>query len=214
MRTVLSGRVVVAMMLVLASVLVASPVRAQSATTNAEASRLSLTTTVGGTGIPDAIGAKCGRNGGGVAPALEGSAGVIARPWWRLVVQADARRARSPDIGCTLVLYSVDTSYTASGGGFPFMSATARVGVETPPSDALLRLTAGVGRLSGTPGRQFLVIGGAIGTRGRRHALLEIDYMRASLPAAEVRMGASPRPITVQPHWVSVRVGMEWGLLR
>lgn len=193
--------------LMVAAVLVPHLVFAQAAPTP----RLSLTTTVGGTSIPDALGMKCGRNGGASAGAIEWSAGAVLRPWQLLVVQTDVRSAHSPVNGCNLVLFDVDTSYNGVGG-FPFVSSTVRIGLETPPSLPLLRLTAGVGREWGAPGQQFAVIGGALGTRGRRRALLELDYMRANVSANETRFGVAPRPITVRPSWLAVRAGVEWTL--
>ncbi len=192
----------------LSTALMTGSLRAQQAT----APHLALTTTLGGTGVPDAIGSKCGRNGGGKSAALEGSAGVVLRAWRLLVLQADARAASAVGTGCDLVLFEVDTSYASSGGGWPLASSTIRIGVETPASQPLVRLTAGLGRMLGANGQNFAVIGGALGTRGRNHLLFEADFMHATIPATEVHESTTSRAITVRPNWMSFRLGMEWGL--
>lgn len=182
--------------------------------------RVGLVLSGGGVTIPDALGAQCGRNGGGNAAGLEVSGAVVVRPWRWVVLQADARAAAGlPLTGCNAVLFSFDTSYASIGQREPLATSTFRVGVETPRTLPLLRMTAGIGRVWGSPALPLTVFGLATGTRGRRmRVVLELEQMRARVDAEEVTNDFETverrRPIVVRPVWYSVRFGVEIPLAR
>jgi hypothetical protein len=182
--------------------------------------RVGLALSGGVATVPDALGAQCGRNGGGSGGGLEASGAVIVRPWRWLVVQGDARTvpALAPS-GCTLVRYQIDTSYAGSGRRAPLTTSTLRVGLETPRGLPLLRATAGVGSVWGAPTLPITVLGVAAGTRGRYvRFLVEAERLRTRAQAEEVRTDFGHperrRPIVVHPVWHAVRLGVEVPLVR
>ena len=114
--------------------------------------RVGLALSAGVATIPGALGAQCGRNGGGGGMGVEASGAVVVRPWRWVVAQADARAVpRLVGGDCTLVLYAVDTSYAPSDRRDPLATSTLRVGVETPQGMPLVRATAGIGMVWGSP---------------------------------------------------------------
>jgi hypothetical protein len=182
--------------------------------------RVGLALLGGVASVPDALGAQCGRNGGGSGGGVEGSAAVVVRPWRWMIVQGDTRVAQQlvPN-GCTLVLFAVDTSYEASGRREPFATSTLRLGVETPRGMPLVRATAGIGRVWGSPTLPVAMLGVAAGTRGRRlRFLVEAERLQTRVPAEEVLndfpQSERRRPIVVRPVWHSVRLGVEVPLVR
>jgi hypothetical protein len=139
----------------------------------------------------------------------------LRRPW---VLQADARLAHPLGGGCFLVGRSVDTSFEARTSRDPFSTSAIRVGVETPMSMPLVRLTAGIGALWGGPTLPYAVLGVAFATRGpRKRFLIEAERLQTRVHAEEVHHGVSGGtllswPIRVSPSTYTVRLGMEWAL--
>jgi hypothetical protein len=181
--------------------------------------RVGLAVSGGVASVPDALGAQCGRNGGGSGGGVEASGAVVVRPWRWMIVQGDTRVVQQlvPN-GCTLVLFALDTSYAASGRREPFTTSTLRAGVETPRGMPLVRATAGIGRVWGSPTLPVTMLGVAAGTRGRRvRFLVEAERLQTRVPAEEVRndfpQPARRRPIVVRPVWHSVRLGVELPLV-
>jgi hypothetical protein len=177
--------------------------------------RVALAITAGMSTIPDAFGVQCGRNGSGNGGGPEGSGALVVRPWRWLVLQGDLRVAkRIVPTGCDLVGFDVDTTYNATDRREPFAISTAQVGIETPVTMPLLRATAGMGVLFGSPMHPVTVFGVAAGTRGQNLRLLvTLERMQSRADATEVtgfpRQSATSRPIVVRPSWHAVRIGVE-----
>jgi hypothetical protein len=178
--------------------------------------RISLALSGGVASVPDALGEQCGRNGGG-SGGLEASGAVLFRPWRWTVLQADVRSAhRAFPSGCTLVGYPIDTAYAVTGRRMPLNTSTFRAGVETPLGLPLVRATAGIGRVWGSPALPVTMFGVAVGTRGKHvRVVLEAERLRARVKAEEVHndftFGAVVQriPIVVHPVWHSARLGVE-----
>lgn len=217
MSRALHGRSL-AQWLVVGALLSASAVGAQSA----RDPRVGVVGTLGVVGIPDAFGPQCGRNGGGGgSPALEAGATAHVRPWSVLVVSVDVHRvAAQMNVGCTLVLFPVDTAYDGSDRRDPFLVSTMRLGVETPLRFPLVRLSGGVGRVWGEPMRPVTTAGLAVGTRGRVRVSGEVHAYRSRVDAQEVTttFGVAGvrvrRPIVARPQWYAWRVSIEVPLIR
>ena len=182
--------------------------------------RVGLALSGGVATIPGAFGAQCGRNGGGGGVGVEASGAVVARPWRWVIAQADARAVpRLVGGDCTLVLYSIDTAYAVSDRRNPLATSTLRVGVETPQGMPLVRATAGIGRVWGSPTLPVTIFGIAVGTRGRHvRFVVEAERFRTRVHAEEVlndfQQPGRRRPIAVHPVWHSVRFGVEVPLVR
>ncbi len=207
---------------------------------DARAPRVSVATTVGPTGVPIAISTGCRPSQQDSKLGMDANGALIVRPWKLLALQLDARLTHtlvgSDCVGVVRIGPTPpDTTYPDSRYDDRILSSTARIGVETPARMPLLRLTIGRGMLwrssapktislsgdaSDTPPRQkYWVVGAAIGTRGRRHVLLEVDHMNMTVDAYETRYTSTPtgvsansRDIRVSPSWWSIRLGMEWAL--
>jgi hypothetical protein len=173
--------------------------------------------TVGPMVIPDVYSTQCGRNGSGGNGAIDAGVATVVRPWRRVIVQADLRTAAyTLPLGCNLVGFEVDTAYAMTDRRHPFTTSTVRVGVETPSSiPVLLRLTAGVGRVWGSPARPLTVAGMALATRGRVRIVAELDRYNSRADAVEVRTSftgdrmTTRRPIVIRPRWFVGRMGVE-----
>ena len=183
--------------------------------------RAGMTTTFGITGFPDALGKQCGTavNGKGVNVAPDLNAGLVVRirkPW---VVQVDNRLAYQmlSLSGCYAVLPAVDTVYDARMSRDLFGTTSIRFGVETPPSLPLVRFTAGIGTLWGSPVMPIGVFGLAVSTRGpHKRFLVEAERSTARVHADERHShpagDGSPfsNSLRFSASTFTVRLGMEW----
>lgn len=179
---------------------------------------VSVAITAGPVGLPDALGAQCGSEANGAGGVgLEGGVALLARPARWLVLQLDGRAANQAPLGCTDIGVPADTVYARDLRRDPLPTATARVGIETPPGLPLARLTAGVGGVWGGRRLPLTVIGVAVGTRGRRVGfLLEAERYSTRVDARErVFHWETDGPTTVErlvslrPTAYAVRVGVE-----
>jgi len=208
-------------------------VAAQAA--SADPHHVALGVALGAGTIPDAFSSRCGReNTGSLGWGAQFSA--LARPRRVLVVQADARATfQTLSTGCTADLplrqLAPNVYETRPGADFPggtphvpMASTTVRVGLETPRSLPLVRLSAGGGAVLG---QRVLPVGIAalgMGTRGRGKRIYgEVEYSISRTSASERRdvwtyppggtRGPIVEPHTVplveHPHWTTVHLGVE-----
>ena len=181
--------------------------------------RVGLALSGGVATIPGALAGQCGQNGGGGGEGVEASGAIVLRPWRWVVAQVDARAVpRLVGGDCTAMLFRIDTSYAARDRRDPLATSTVRLGVETPQGMPLVRATAGIGLVWGSPALPVTMFGIAVGTRGRRvRFVAEVERLRTRVHAEEVLNDFQPgrrRPIDVYPVWHSVRLGVEVPLVR
>jgi hypothetical protein len=183
--------------------------------------RVSLTIGGGVANIPEPLGAQCGRNGGTVGTGYDLAGGVLLRPRRHLIVQADVRTLRHyGGYDCTVVGFSFDTSYAPTGARTPLYSSTLRVGLENSAAQPLLvRATAGIGRVWGSPTLPASVLGVTLATRNTtRRLFFEIERQRVRVKANQVRVitrdSVVLTPIVVPTSLVTFRVGVEIPLIK
>lgn len=178
--------------------------------------RSGLTVAFGVVDIPTATGGYCTFNDRG----MEGSGGLIVRPYKLWVVESDVHVATFGERVCLLnagPTVSVDTAYyPIERVHHPFMTSTLRIGVETPARFPLFRVAAGGGVFLNGRSTPFGVVDGAWSTRGK-HVRLVVAAERTWTHVAALERTfdfnnhaiLATRPTKVSIVTNTVRVGFE-----